>query len=68
MSERFAQYIDQAIQRIQVSGRAERRESQERLQQFLEPMLFLSGLEMASTFEHFYRCPHTANHRGGQPA
>uniref|UniRef100_A0A8C4ZQJ7 Cullin-9 n=1 Tax=Gadus morhua TaxID=8049 RepID=A0A8C4ZQJ7_GADMO len=55
VSERFAQYIDQAIQRIQVSGRAERRESQERLQQFLEPMLFLSGLEMASTFEHFYR-------------
>uniref|UniRef100_A0A3P8TKJ7 Cullin family profile domain-containing protein n=1 Tax=Amphiprion percula TaxID=161767 RepID=A0A3P8TKJ7_AMPPE len=40
VSERFAQYIDQMIQR---------------LQQFLEPMLFLSGLELANTFEHFYR-------------
>ncbi|CAL8258706.1 unnamed protein product [Lota lota] len=53
VSERFAQYIDQMIQESGVvSGRAE---SLERLQQFLEPMLFLSGLEMASTFEHFYR-------------
>jgi len=55
VSERFAQYIDQMIQESggACGGRAE---SLERLQQFLEPMLFLSGLEMASTFEHFYRC------------
>lgn len=54
MSERFAQYIDQMIQ---ASGTACRSvETLERLQQFLEPMLFLSGLELANTFEHFYRC------------
>lgn len=57
MSERFAQYIDQMIQ---ASGMASGCvETLERLQQFLEPMLFLSGLELASTFEHFYRCDHT---------
>ncbi|KAG7266220.1 hypothetical protein CRUP_026942 [Coryphaenoides rupestris] len=53
VSERFAQYIDQMIQ--ESGGACGRAESLERLQQFLEPMLFLSGLEMASTFEHFYR-------------
>ena len=53
VSERFAQYIDQMIQ--ESGGVCGRAESLERLQQFLEPMLFLSGLEMASTFEHFYR-------------
>ncbi|XP_039889665.1 cullin-9 isoform X2 [Simochromis diagramma] len=53
VSERFAQYIDQMIQ---ASGMASGCvETLERLQQFLEPMLFLSGLELASTFEHFYR-------------
>lgn len=54
VSERFAQYIDQMIQ---VSGAAAAGgvETLERLQQFLEPMLFLSGLELANTFEHFYR-------------
>ncbi|KAG7233255.1 hypothetical protein INR49_007334 [Caranx melampygus] len=53
VSERFAQYIDQMIQ---VSGAASGSvETLERLQQFLEPMLFLSGLELANTFEHFYR-------------
>uniref|UniRef100_A0A665X206 Cullin 7 n=1 Tax=Echeneis naucrates TaxID=173247 RepID=A0A665X206_ECHNA len=53
VSERFAQYIDQMIQ---VSGAAAGSvETLERLQQFLEPMLFLSGLELANTFEHFYR-------------
>lgn len=58
MSERFAQYIDQMIQ---ASGMASGCvETLERLQQFLEPMLFLSGLELASTFEHFYRCDHTS--------
>lgn len=30
-------------------------ETLEKLQQFLEPVLFLSGLELANTFEHFYR-------------
>lgn len=49
MSERFAQYIDQMIQ---AGGGVE---TLERLQQFLEPILFLSGLELANTFEHFYR-------------
>lgn len=51
VSERFAQYIDQIIQS---SGMAYG--SMEHLQQFLEPILFLSGLELANTFEHFYRC------------
>lgn len=58
VSERFAQYIDQIIQ---FSGMARgSMETLERLQQFLEPMLFLSGLELANTFEHFYRCDPTA--------
>uniref|UniRef100_A0A096LTL3 Cullin 9 n=1 Tax=Poecilia formosa TaxID=48698 RepID=A0A096LTL3_POEFO len=53
VSERFAQYIDQMIQASAApSGGVE---TLERLQQFLEPMLFLSGLELANTFEHFYR-------------
>ncbi|XP_074531709.1 cullin-9 isoform X2 [Halichoeres trimaculatus] len=53
VSERFAQYIDQMIQS---SGAAcGSVQTLERLQQFLEPMLFLSGLELANTFEHFYR-------------
>ncbi|XP_060896472.1 cullin-9 isoform X4 [Labrus mixtus] len=53
VSERFAQYIDQMIQ---ASGAAcGSVQTLERLQQFLEPMLFLSGLELANTFEHFYR-------------
>ncbi|KAF0027925.1 hypothetical protein F2P81_020666 [Scophthalmus maximus] len=53
VSERFAQYLDQMIQ---VGGAGSGSvETLERLQQFLEPMLFLSGLELANTFEHFYR-------------
>ncbi|XP_077437963.1 cullin-9 isoform X2 [Vanacampus margaritifer] len=53
VSERFAQYVDQMLQG---SGSAfGSAETLERLQQFLEPMLFLSGLELANTFEHFYR-------------
>lgn len=53
MSERFAQYIDLMIQESGVdSGNIE---TLNQLQQFLEPMLFLSGLELANTFEHFYR-------------
>uniref|UniRef100_UPI003AB094B1 cullin-9 n=1 Tax=Centroberyx gerrardi TaxID=166262 RepID=UPI003AB094B1 len=53
VSERFAQYIDQMIQASGSSCGSV--ETLERLQQFLEPMLFLSGLELANTFEHFYR-------------
>lgn len=56
MSERFAQYIDQMIQASGVASGSV--ETLERLQQFLEPMLFLSGLELANTFEHFYRFEH----------
>ncbi|KAK1791072.1 hypothetical protein P4O66_002114 [Electrophorus voltai] len=53
VSERFAQYIDHMIQESGVdSGNVE---TLNQLQQFLEPMLFLSGLELANTFEHFYR-------------
>ncbi len=53
MSERFAQYIDKMIQESGVdSGNVD---TLNQLQQFLEPMLFLSGLELANTFEHFYR-------------
>uniref|UniRef100_A0A3B3S9P4 Cullin 7 n=1 Tax=Paramormyrops kingsleyae TaxID=1676925 RepID=A0A3B3S9P4_9TELE len=53
VSERFAQYIDLLIQESGVdSGNLE---TLNQLQQFLEPMLFLSGLELANTFEHFYR-------------
>lgn len=56
VSERFAQYIDQMIQS---SGAAcGSMQTLQRLQQFLEPMLFLSGLELANTFEHFYRSEH----------
>lgn len=54
MSERFAQYIDQMIQ-AGGGGGGGSVETLERLQQFLEPILFLSGLELANTFEHFYR-------------
>ncbi|XP_034537275.1 cullin-9 isoform X2 [Notolabrus celidotus] len=53
VSERFAQYIDQMIQSS--GGACGSVQTLERLQQFLEPMLFLSGLELANTFEHFYR-------------
>lgn len=63
VSERFAQYIDQMIQ---ASGAAAGSvETLERLQQFLEPMLFLSGLELANTFEHFYR--YEDNRTGAAP-
>lgn len=54
VSERFAQYIDQIIQSSGLAYGS--MAALERLQQFLEPMLLLSGLELANTFEHFYRC------------
>ncbi|KAL2083032.1 hypothetical protein ACEWY4_020805 [Coilia grayii] len=53
VSERFAQYIDLMIQ--ESCGDSGSAETLSQLQQFLEPMLFLSGLELANTFEHFYR-------------
>ncbi|XP_041107883.1 cullin-9-like isoform X1 [Polyodon spathula] len=53
VSERFAQHIDLMIQESAVdSGNMEKLNQ---LQQFMEPMLFLSGLELSNTFEHFYR-------------
>ncbi|KAM9727786.1 cullin-9 [Menidia menidia] len=52
VSERLAQYLDQLL----VSGGAvSGPETLQRLQTLLEPLLFLSGLELANTFEHFYR-------------
>lgn len=66
VSERFAQYIDQ---KIQASGAASGSvETLQQLQHFLEPVLFLSGLELASTFEHFYRSVATAEHESFQNA
>uniref|UniRef100_A0A8C1XCK6 Uncharacterized protein n=1 Tax=Cyprinus carpio TaxID=7962 RepID=A0A8C1XCK6_CYPCA len=53
VSERFAQYIDKMIQ--ESGGDSGNVDTLNQLQQFLEPMLFLSGLELANTFEHFYR-------------
>ncbi|XP_069464981.1 cullin-9 isoform X2 [Ambystoma mexicanum] len=53
VSEQFARYIDQRIQESQTDS--SNMETLKQLQQFLEPMLFLSGLELSSTFEHFYR-------------
>jgi len=54
VSERFAQYIDKMIQ--ESGGDSGNVDTLNQLQQFMEPMLFLSGLELANTFEHFYRC------------
>ncbi|KAL8185229.1 UNVERIFIED_CONTAM: hypothetical protein K2H54_043583 [Gekko kuhli] len=53
VSEQFARYIDVWIQKSWAdSGSVE---TLRRLQRSLEPVLFLSGLELANTFEHFYR-------------
>ncbi|KAJ6666989.1 hypothetical protein lerEdw1_018991 [Lerista edwardsae] len=53
VSEQFARYIDRWIQESWAdSGNVETLRC---LQQSLEPILFLSGLELANTFEHFYR-------------
>ncbi|XP_068922052.1 cullin-7 [Petaurus breviceps papuanus] len=54
VSEQFARHIDQQIQRSRVGGpQGEKMLSQ--LQRSLEPMMVLSGLELATTFEHFYQ-------------
>ncbi|XP_042302555.1 cullin-7-like isoform X2 [Sceloporus undulatus] len=53
VSEQFARYIDHWIQESWAdSGNVE---TLQHLQQSLEPILFLAGLELANTFEHFYR-------------
>ncbi|CAN0411220.1 unnamed protein product [Lampetra planeri] len=51
--EIFAQYTDRLIRAIGSEGTGGDPFSQ--LKTTLEPIVFLSGLEMANTFEHFYR-------------
>ncbi|NXX75750.1 CUL9 protein, partial [Urocolius indicus] len=51
VSEQFARYLDGQIQELHGAAGAERR-----LQQILEPFVVFGGLELAHTFEHFYRC------------
>ncbi|NXO71406.1 CUL9 protein, partial [Phainopepla nitens] len=53
VSEQFARYLDVQIQELRrASGSTG---PLERLQQFLEPFVVFSGLELAHSFEHFYR-------------
>lgn len=54
MSEQFARHIDQLIQGGLLGG-APGVEMLGRLQRHLEPIMVLSGLELATTFEHFYQ-------------
>ncbi|XP_040329508.1 cullin-9 isoform X8 [Herpailurus yagouaroundi] len=54
ISEQFARHIDQQIQGGLVGG-APGVEMLGRLQRHLEPIMVLSGLELATTFEHFYQ-------------
>ncbi|XP_023575510.1 cullin-9 isoform X3 [Octodon degus] len=54
VSEQFARHIDQQIQGGLLGG-APGMELLRRLQQHLEPIMVLSGLELATTFEHFYQ-------------
>ncbi|XP_004379540.1 cullin-9 [Trichechus manatus latirostris] len=54
MSEQFARHIDQQIQGSLIAG-APGVEMLGRLQRQLEPIMVLSGLELATTFEHFYQ-------------
>ncbi|XP_074093096.1 cullin-7 isoform X2 [Macrotis lagotis] len=54
VSEQFARHIDQQIQRSRVGG-PQGEEMLGQLQRSLEPMMVLSGLELATTFEHFYQ-------------
>lgn len=55
MSEQFARHIDQQIQSGLMGG-TPGVEVLGRLQWHLEPIMVLSGLELATTFEHFYQC------------
>ncbi|CAH7215431.1 Cul9 [Phodopus roborovskii] len=54
MSEQFARHIDQQIQGGLLGG-ASGVEMLGQLQRYLEPIMVLSGLELATTFEHFYQ-------------
>ncbi|XP_027694231.1 cullin-9-like isoform X2 [Vombatus ursinus] len=54
VSEQFARHIDQQIQRSRVGG-PQGEEMLGQLQRSLEPMMVLSGLELATAFEHFYQ-------------
>ncbi|XP_006882026.1 PREDICTED: cullin-9 [Elephantulus edwardii] len=54
ISEQFARHIDQQIQGSLIAG-APGMEMLGRLQRQLEPIMVLSGLELATTFEHFYQ-------------
>ncbi|NWQ95306.1 CUL9 protein, partial [Burhinus bistriatus] len=53
VSEQFARYLDRQIQELH--GAAGSAGPLQRLQQMLEPFVVFSGLELAHTFEHFYR-------------
>ncbi|XP_074753707.1 cullin-9-like [Athene noctua] len=50
VSEQFARYLDGQVQELHGTAG-----SAEPLQQILEPFVVFSGLELAHTFEHFYR-------------
>ncbi|NWS18572.1 CUL9 protein, partial [Pachyramphus minor] len=54
VSEQFARYLDVQIQELRRAAQGSTGPL-ERLQQFLEPFVVFSGLELAHTFEHFYR-------------
>ncbi|XP_010576169.1 PREDICTED: cullin-9-like [Haliaeetus leucocephalus] len=53
VSEQFARYLDVQIQELH--GAAGSVGPLRRLQRILEPFVVFSGLELAHTFEHFYR-------------
>ncbi|NXP00249.1 CUL9 protein, partial [Certhia brachydactyla] len=53
VSEQFARYLDMQIQELRRAAGSTG--PLEQLQQFLEPFVVFSGLELAHTFEHFYR-------------
>ncbi|XP_033916257.1 cullin-9 [Melopsittacus undulatus] len=50
VTEQFARYLDRQIQELRRAAG-----SSGSLQQILEPFVVFSGLELAHTFEHFYR-------------
>ncbi|XP_010615947.1 cullin-7 isoform X1 [Fukomys damarensis] len=54
VSEQFARHIDQRIQGTRVGG-AQGMETLAQLQRSLEAALVFSGLEVATTFEHYYQ-------------
>ncbi|XP_004624188.1 cullin-7 isoform X2 [Octodon degus] len=54
VSEQFARHIDQRIQSSRVGG-AQGMETLVQLQRCLEATLVFSGLEVATTFEHYYQ-------------